>query len=205
MSKKEYLKKYHQESYKKQQNNCDVCAKDLTGKRLKRCVDCKLKLICIDCGKIFYRRVTYQRCGSCAYKKYAIDHPENFKNYREKTKIEYNKRLRLERGLPEDHDFGKAPKGSGFVNVKGYRKFWRKDEETGKHVSRYEHHIVMEEILGRSLFAHERVHHKNGIRDDNRPDNLELWSISQPPGQRVDDKIKHYIEFLTQYGYNVYK
>lgn len=52
------------------------------------------------------------------------------------------------------------------------------------------HHIVMEKILGRSLKPHESVHHKNGNRSDNNPDNLELWTIGQPSGQRVADLIK---------------
>ena len=68
---------------------------------------------------------------------------------------------------------------------------------------RYEHHLIMESILGRSLLPHEMVHHKNGLRDDNRPENLELCSDSQPPGQRVSDKIPWAIEFLEAYGYSV--
>ena len=47
--------------------------------------------------------------------------------------------------------------------------------------------------------ADETVHHRNGDRLDNRPENLELWSTAQPKGQRVEDKLAWALRPLARY------
>jgi len=189
--------------------NCCVCNKiiNLQPYRLKRskkffcskeCILYKYKF-CSCCKKEINREIDKQSKSLCRYcynLNYIKDNPEKQEIWqklnREKQRIKY--------GIPLDAPLLKNPKGTGQF-CRGYkRKVVRNHPNCDKKGRVCEHHLIMENYLKRPLFKGENVHHINGIRDDNRIENLELWHKGQPAGQRVKDRILYYKDFIESYG-----
>lgn len=64
----------------------------------------------------------------------------------------------------------------------------------------FQHILVIERRLNRKLLETEHVHHINGIKDDNRPGNLELWTRPHPAGIRAKDALKWALQIVETYS-----
>lgn len=174
---------------------CENCGKDFDAGYEKR-ICCSKKCMgeyrykkkikqCEECGSDMHQRGKNTKyCSRECYSNARRGKPR-----KEKTKRKIKKSNG--RFLPNG---SKRTDAHGYIMIKIGDNDWMK-----------EHRHVVEMDIGRKLETSEQVHHRNGIKNDNRIENLELWTTdysysknSHPYGIRVTDYIKHYIETLPK-------
>lgn len=182
---------------------CKECAKSKKHFALGLCRQCYLiqwthkkkahtwNKICTICACSYFNKSLGSRAKYCK--------PCGIKVSRDN----HRKRNRIKNGISLTKPIlNKKRNGEGYICPQGYKHITVPGHPNAKNKQGRlcEHTVVMCKFIGRALTKNESVHHKNGIRNDNRIENLEIWHRGQPGGQRLEDKIKWAKEFLKQYG-----
>lgn len=137
------------------------------------------RVICPDCGKerLVRSDTNPERCLSCSAKR------QGFGSYRGSKNPSWRGGRRV---LASGYVLITLPIDSPYISMA--RKNHGGD---GNSYSVLEHRLVMARHLGRCLRLSEVVHHINGIKDDNRIENLELLSSRKNhlPYMRLEQRI----------------
>lgn len=81
-------------------------------------------------------------------------------------------------------------KGGKTKNRRGYVLLYKPEHPRASNRYIFEHIVVAEQKIGRSIKGNEVVHHINGIKGDNRPENLEVLDKSDHDCNRYPFKLK---------------
>lgn len=144
-----------------------------------------VSLKCDFCGKVFYRK--------------KVDEDQKTKKHGEERRIYCSKDCYFK-------DKRKHSIGNRYKTLRGYILVFMPDHPNATDYGViFEHRLVMSEYLGRPLSPTETVHHKNGKRDDNRIENLDLYEGAHGKGIFLKDRIGEAIRILTEEGYIITK
>ena len=144
---------------------------------------------CASCGRVFNPSSRHLRCPACRSKGRCLcGRPKQIKS---KRCVRCTSQAGAWNG---NWKGGRTFHKAGYVMVKATAH-----PRASRHGYVFEHILVMETALGRSLIGDETIHHRNGVRDDNRVGNLELWVKPQPSGIRATDALAWAREIIARY------
>jgi hypothetical protein len=144
-------------------------------------------MACHVCGKSFEITPAWARGGRRKYCSRRCNAKASLAGKRTGTKHrpESIERMRANRSGKATGEHSHAWKGGRFLDQNGYRYVaistltgrtleLAEAMVSGRRPYIREHRLVMAALLDRPLAAHEVIHHQNGVKDDNRPENLFL-------------------------------
>jgi hypothetical protein len=186
---------YCGQPYKSRKATSKFCSRNCAYKgRPKALPRCRILTICKHCGHNFLSRFSELKRYKgvyCSRKCYFDSRKDSIlvncvichKQFKRKSlKNKYcsrkcfNKAVKLKLIKYKPKLLRRINKGYILVSLNGSELFFSQMADKAGYV--YEHRLIMAKHLGRCLLSYEVVHHKNGIKGDNRLTNLELYSRS---------------------------